>query len=183
MRSSPTHFLWPDAQSKISQTSSLLDMICARCLRRASSSSILSRASNRSSQIPQPPSRSITSSRRLLDRTPISPNVAQASNSHTSPPPATSTSAAQPFSSKDTLSPETEGTPSKPAHDQQTHIPKSSVPPGTPLVGINYFKNKEDPIAMEDHEYPDWLWELLAEKKQTMGGEEAKDPRLYGKFI
>ena len=36
---------------------------------------------------------------------------------------------------------------------------------------------------MEDHEYPDWLWELLDEKKKTVAGEEGKDPRLYGMLI
>ena len=59
---------------------------------------------------------------------------------------------------------------------------KSSVAAGTPLRGLNYFKGKDDPIALEDHEYPDWLWELLTEQKKTVAGEEGKDPRLYGTF-
>ena len=29
------------------------------------------------------------------------------------------------------------------------------------MKGINYMKNGKDPIALEDHEYPDWLWTLL----------------------
>lgn len=37
----------------------------------------------------------------------------------------------------------------------------SSVVAGTVLRGLNYEKNKTDPVAKEDHEYPDWLWSLL----------------------
>jgi len=56
----------------------------------------------------------------------------------------------------------------------------SSVPAGTPLKGLNYFKNKSDPIAMEDHEYPAWLWEVLTEKKAGAGDEKEEiDPRLF----
>ncbi|EGD96151.1 hypothetical protein TESG_03605 [Trichophyton tonsurans CBS 112818] len=49
----------------------------------------------------------------------------------------------------------------------------SSVPAGTKLAGLNYEKNKQDPIALEDHEYPDWLWTLLdktAKKSETGAG-------------
>ncbi|EFR02186.1 hypothetical protein MGYG_05189 [Nannizzia gypsea CBS 118893] len=47
----------------------------------------------------------------------------------------------------------------------------SSVPAGTKLAGLNYEKNKQDPIALEDHEYPDWLWTLLdkSAKKSEAG--------------
>ncbi|EEP76566.1 predicted protein [Uncinocarpus reesii 1704] len=37
----------------------------------------------------------------------------------------------------------------------------SSVPAGTRLIGLNYFKNKPEILAKEDSEYPDWLWKLL----------------------
>ncbi|KAK2741767.1 hypothetical protein FQN57_005511 [Myotisia sp. PD_48] len=49
----------------------------------------------------------------------------------------------------------------------------SSVPGGTALRGLNYFKNKVDPIALEDHEYPDWLWTLLDQptKNVKLGGD------------
>lgn len=33
-------------------------------------------------------------------------------------------------------------------------------------------KNKPDPVAMEDHEYPDWLWEALRSKQEAAGAEE-----------
>lgn len=42
----------------------------------------------------------------------------------------------------------------------------SSVPKGTVLKGINYLKDGKDPVALDDNEYPDWLWDLLDEKKQ-----------------
>ncbi|KAI1176894.1 putative NADH-ubiquinone oxidoreductase 12 kDa subunit, mitochondrial [Nemania sp. FL0916] len=37
----------------------------------------------------------------------------------------------------------------------------SSCPPGTPLAGLNYFKNQNDPVALPDNEYPEWLWRCL----------------------
>lgn len=41
----------------------------------------------------------------------------------------------------------------------------SSVPKGTVLKGIQYLKDKPEPVALDDSEYPDWLWDLLDEKK------------------
>jgi large subunit ribosomal protein L54 len=40
-------------------------------------------------------------------------------------------------------------------------------------------KGKTDPVAMEDHEYPDWLWDVLKPKKKE--GEDAVDADLYSK--
>jgi large subunit ribosomal protein L54 len=42
---------------------------------------------------------------------------------------------------------------------------ESSVAKGTVLKGINVLKAGSDPIAKDDHEYPDWLWRLLDKKK------------------
>ncbi|GAN10568.1 conserved hypothetical protein [Mucor ambiguus] len=42
----------------------------------------------------------------------------------------------------------------------------SSAPKGTVLKGIQYLKDKQDPVALDDSEYPEWLWDLLDEKKQ-----------------
>lgn len=42
---------------------------------------------------------------------------------------------------------------------------QSSVAKGTVLKGINVLKQGTDPVAKEDHEYPDWLWKLLEPKK------------------
>ncbi|KAJ8303966.1 hypothetical protein KUTeg_017549 [Tegillarca granosa] len=35
----------------------------------------------------------------------------------------------------------------------------------TRLCGGNIYKEGEDPVLKEDHEYPDWLWELRIEHK------------------
>lgn len=59
--------------------------------------------------------------------------------------------------------------PSKPVVER----PPSSCPAGTKMNGLNYFKNKPDVFAIEDSEYPDWLWELLGEsstKSKTKKG-------------
>jgi large subunit ribosomal protein L54 len=52
--------------------------------------------------------------------------------------------------------------------------PPSSCPAGTKLNGLNYFKNKPEVFAKEDHEYPEWLWGLLGdaskEAKTKQGG-------------
>ncbi|KAF3481950.1 uncharacterized protein GIQ15_04709 [Arthroderma uncinatum] len=58
---------------------------------------------------------------------------------------------------------ETKATSPSPAGAPSKARPKvvSATPAGTKLEGLNYEKNKQDPIAMEDHEYPDWLWTLL----------------------
>jgi large subunit ribosomal protein L54 len=39
------------------------------------------------------------------------------------------------------------------------------VPAGTPLKGLNFEKNKQDPVAMADDEYPSWLWTILARQE------------------
>ncbi|KAL4882769.1 mitochondrial ribosomal protein L37-domain-containing protein [Aspergillus karnatakaensis] len=55
--------------------------------------------------------------------------------------------------------------PSKAA--KSTERPPSSCAPGTPLYGLNYFKNKPDIVALEDSEYPEWLWSLLDESSKS----------------
>ena len=92
-----------------------------------------------------------------------------ASGSHEGPPAATSTSAAQPFSTPLATSP----APTQASQNPVAPIITSSVPAGTPLRGLGYFKGKDPPIAKEDHEYPPWLWRLLDEKNQS-ASEEAK---------
>ncbi|KAH8149710.1 uncharacterized protein LAJ45_06341 [Morchella importuna] len=89
-------------------------------------------------------------------------------------PSATSTSAAQPFS-----------IPLTPAAPKIAVKPKitvvSGTMAGTPLKNINYLKGKSDPVALEDSEYPEWLWSLLDKKTTVDGleGEEVGD--LYSK--
>ncbi|KAL9103521.1 MAG: hypothetical protein Q9163_001439 [Psora crenata] len=83
--------------------------------------------------------------------------------------PATSTSAAQPFSTPFTPTPAKD--PSIPTSKSSFHPapPKSSLPAGAPLRGLGYIKGEESPTAREDHEYPDWLWGLLDESKSKKG--------------
>ncbi|KAI9656952.1 MAG: hypothetical protein M1831_004500 [Alyxoria varia] len=193
-------------------------MLCARCALRASRFFSASptgplRTLSSTSKIPRPqPQRSPTfsrPSRRTLSTT--SPLRAETSRptEGANPPPATSTSAAQPFSTPlepsgadVTSTPDTEtvtprGTPisaqqqsgttstehvvqaaeqqdllesrrQKPQQQrkrQQQRKIVSSVPAGMRLKGLNYFKGKEDPVAMEDHEYPDWLWTCLESRR------------------
>lgn len=47
----------------------------------------------------------------------------------------------------------------------------SSCPEGTSLTGLNYFKNKSDPVALADSAYPEWLWRCLDVQKRTDEGE------------
>ncbi|KTW28364.1 hypothetical protein T552_01624 [Pneumocystis carinii B80] len=42
---------------------------------------------------------------------------------------------------------------------------KSLAPEGTVLKGINIYKEKMDPIALKESEYPDWLWKILDDSK------------------
>ncbi|BGP42828.1 hypothetical protein JCM10450v2_006944 [Rhodotorula kratochvilovae] len=39
--------------------------------------------------------------------------------------------------------------------------PPSACPAGTVLKGLNYLKDGQDPVALEDSEYPPWVWTLL----------------------
>ncbi|KAI0164747.1 mitochondrial ribosomal protein L37-domain-containing protein [Xylariaceae sp. FL1272] len=45
--------------------------------------------------------------------------------------------------------------------------PISSCPEGTILKGLNYFKNKVDPVALADDAYPPWLWKCLDVQKKV----------------
>lgn len=57
--------------------------------------------------------------------------------------------------------------PTKPVAER----PPSSCPAGTKLQGLNYMKNKPDIFALEDSEYPDWLWTLLDDSKKQAASE------------
>lgn len=50
---------------------------------------------------------------------------------------------------------------------------------GTPLKHINYLKGKSDPIALEDWEYPDWLWTLLTPSKTAAAADGEAVGDLY----
>ena len=110
----------------------------------------------------------------------ISTTLARSSPSDS--PPATSTSAAQPFSTPFTPSPSKTPTipPGSLAKPQEPAI-VSSVAAGTPLKGLGYIKGQEAPLAKEDNEYPNWLWGLLG--TGTQGGEaEGEVGDAFGKL-
>ncbi|MCJ1427281.1 hypothetical protein MMC29_005184, partial [Sticta canariensis] len=41
------------------------------------------------------------------------------------------------------------------------------------LKGVNYLKDKQNPVAEEDDKYPDWLWSLL-DKVEGAGGKNSE---------
>lgn len=93
---------------------------------------------------------------------PVTAQTTQATNPRPhDKPAATSTSAAQPFSTP--LTP-AQGVSDLPDSGKQPVKVKSSVPAGTVLKGLNFHKNKQDPVALEDHEYPPWLWTVLNQR-------------------
>lgn len=145
---SPSHRNAPPQPHPSTHTS---PMICRTCLRA-------SRA----------PTRRFLSTSPALNATPISsastptPRQGSPTSSHT-PPAATSSSAAQPFSAPltPTPTPAIERNAAKAADKKPTPLVKSSVPAGTPLKGLNFEKNKQDPVALADDAYPAWLWTIL----------------------
>ncbi|OCL02350.1 hypothetical protein AOQ84DRAFT_327569 [Glonium stellatum] len=155
-------------------------MICCRCLRTAARAQ-----QSHPSQINIAPAFS-----RLLSHSPsryakaISPTAATQSapgqgslSSLHNPPTVTSISAAQPLSTPLTPSPNAVGV--EPGKPPIPVITLSSTPAGTPLKGLNFLKNRSDPIALEDSEYPSWLWDIL--KKGRKKGEEGKEGDLFSK--
>ncbi|KAJ5965934.1 hypothetical protein N7481_012648 [Penicillium waksmanii] len=60
--------------------------------------------------------------------------------------------------------------------------PPSSCAAGTRINGLNYFKNKPEVFAKEDHEYPDWLWDLLGDaSKDAKAKKGGVDPATLNK--
>ena len=140
-------------------------MICRNCLRAAARS-----------RIPELPSAQLSrffcASSALRNATAIGATQTaprQGSPGSHNPPAATPTSTAQPFSGPLTPSAKKQA----PKESTKSHpLVKSSVPAGTPLKGLNFLKNQTDPIAMDDSEYPPWLWTILErqEKKGDAAG-------------
>ncbi|KAF4123395.1 large subunit ribosomal protein L54 [Geosmithia morbida] len=48
-----------------------------------------------------------------------------------------------------------------------TTTPRSSCPEGTVITGLNYLKDGQDPVAMKDEDYPEWLWDCLSVMKRS----------------
>ena len=139
-------------------------MICPRCMHRI-------RLAHK------PATRLFSSSFAARFPQPLTASRGPPSGSHEGPPAATSTSAAQPFSVP--LSPANPV--EQPASSKASKIerPKSSVQAGTPLKGLGYLKNKDPPIALEDHEYPDWLWGLLDERRASAKDAANSEADIY----
>jgi hypothetical protein len=172
-------------------------MLCPTCrlhLRRSLSSVPVKNApSIPLRSFPKPPSlasiRPLFQSRVLSTATPRAPPPS--SDVSLSPPPSSETpnsSSAIPHfpSSKDLHTPTS---PAKAAKDASSSkkksitIPTGSVPGGAVLKGIGYLKAKPEIYALEDSEYPGWLWSCLdaspADKgkgKGKKGAEEVKGP-------
>ena len=149
--------------SILQQSNNTSTMICHRCLRC----------------LPSRPS-----STRTLSTLPYlrSPSTVSSSPTHSTPRPATSTSAAQPFSTP--FTPSVPPLPT-PASDDGLKI-RSSVPAGTRLTGLGYLKNKEVPVAKEDGEYPAWLWGLLErggkDGEKGMDGGDVEEGDMFCEF-
>ncbi|KAJ2905359.1 hypothetical protein MKZ38_005658 [Zalerion maritima] len=54
---------------------------------------------------------------------------------------------------------------SKTTDSKPSNAPLSSCPAGTVMVGLNYIKGRDDPVALPDEEYPAWLWTCLESNK------------------
>lgn len=146
-------------------------MICPRCLLRAGSRGLRPSAA----AAPNSSVRAFTTTRAASAKAPTT----DAARSASPGVPATSTSAAQPLSTPLTPSPSAAGVP-KPTGKASSPpvLVQSSVPAGTPLKGLNFYKNKTDPVAMEDSEYPSWLWTALTPEGKK---EEAAEGDLFSK--
>ncbi|KAI1476724.1 mitochondrial ribosomal protein L37-domain-containing protein [Daldinia eschscholtzii] len=119
-------------------------MICQRCLQRASALS---------SRVP------IRTSAPFVR--PFSTTFARRTSSPAPEPPSPSTGESPAFS-----------TPLADAAAEEKPA-LSACPEGTVLTGLNYFKNRTDPVALADEAYPTWLWKCLEVQKKA--NEEADD--------
>lgn len=63
----------------------------------------------------------------------------------------------------------------KPGQEVPHPVPqtRSVCKEGTILTGLNFIKGKEDPVALRDEQYPEWLWSCLDSFKK--GGEEGDE--------
>ncbi|KAI5466365.1 mitochondrial ribosomal protein L37-domain-containing protein [Mariannaea sp. PMI_226] len=55
---------------------------------------------------------------------------------------------------------------------KEVPIARSVCVPGTQLAGLNYTKGGQDPVALKDEEYPEWLWSCLDVIKSNKGAED-----------
>ncbi|KAI1422674.1 mitochondrial ribosomal protein L37-domain-containing protein [Xylaria sp. FL1777] len=128
-------------------------MICRRCLQRASALSTRTpRASSTTSISWRSRQISSTTTRRSAAATTVDPSLSK--------PLADSELASAPASAGEN---------------------RSSCPQGTILTGLNYFKNKTDPVALADSEYPEWLWKCIDVQKKAEEGKGDEDGDEFSK--
>ncbi|KAL2154225.1 hypothetical protein VTH82DRAFT_2901 [Thermothelomyces myriococcoides] len=128
-------------------------MICRTCLRRAAELT----------------SRQITA--RPLARTAPAVRALSTTSPTRNPEPTPSASQAATTPAPESSRPDV--TPLTPPPADAKPAPISSCPEGTVLHGLNYFKGKNDPVAMADDAYPAWLWKCLEVQKKTDATESA----------
>ncbi|KAI1202055.1 mitochondrial ribosomal protein L37-domain-containing protein [Nemania serpens] len=136
-------------------------MICRRCLQRASAlrtgtSTGTSRAPGASSSI----SRSLT-----IHHRPISSTATRRYATPAATPTSTTTAAADATTDPPLSTPLADG------QDAGAEDRLSTCIEGTVLSGLNYFKNHQDPVALADSAYPEWLWRCLDVQKKADEGE------------
>lgn len=130
-------------------------MICRRCMQRLARRPPLS---HRTFSYTPPTRASPTASQQQEAQQPIHDDH----QVPTSPKQSSTT----PSSSSSPPPPKTKKTP---AAAKNVLSAPSSVPAGTVLKGLNFLKNQQDPVALEDHEYPEWLWRALQRKGDVSG--------------
>ena len=50
------------------------------------------------------------------------------------------------------------------------------------LKGLNFLKSAQDPVALEDEAYPEWLWSALERQGEGEKGESVEGD-LFGKLV
>ncbi|KAJ9631664.1 hypothetical protein H2203_000063 [Taxawa tesnikishii (nom. ined.)] len=151
-------------------------MICSRCLRAAMRETATRKYPSTTSRLPQIRTLASVSPNNINS---AAPRQGSPTSSH-NPPAATSTSAAQPFSAPLSPSAANQDLPvAKSSPPPQ--VVKSSVPAGTVLKGLNFTKGKQDPVALEDDQYPAWLWGILAQNEAKEAAAGAAEGDLFSK--
>ena len=154
-------------------------MICRRCLRLAQRANTPSFQATRTLTTTSSTKATVSTN----TATQSAPRQGESSSSH-NPPAATSVpGVVQPFSSPLSSSASNQDLPI--AKHGKTSAPpmvvKSSIVAGTVLKGLNFIKGKQDPVALEDKEYPSWLWGILNQHEGADTGSGINEGDLFCK--
>ncbi|KXH37910.1 hypothetical protein CSIM01_09843 [Colletotrichum simmondsii] len=134
-------------------------MICRTCMRRGASALPRLQAPRASSLLVRPFSLSAPSRNAAEAPAAAAPVAPAATDAKDAPPKLSSSTADIP----------------------EAAAPISSCPPGTVLNGLNYFKNKTDPVALPDEAYPDWLWTVLESKSEAVESTDDLAAEMFSK--